>query len=156
VIGRVYICPIDAVAVSAVQDPFEINSASTISLALLSVFIGQSSDAGDAEDEQLRVRIIRDHSTSGSGGSSGTAVPARKGDAAFGGTVEINNTTPATGGSPIILPCDCFNVRGGMVHRPTELEIATIHGGGRIVVNFPAAPADALTVSGYIVFAELS
>jgi len=152
---RQYTIPIDAVAVSAVQDFFEVNCAATLPVRIVECFIGQSSDAGDAEDEQLRVRLIRTHSTSGSGGSSVTPVALNPGDAAFGGTAEINNTTPATGGSPVTIACACFNVRGGLAYRPIERSHAIVSPGGRFVVNLPAAPADALTVSGHLVIEEI-
>lgn len=153
--SRIYKVPMDAISVSAVQDLFEINSGSGFVTRLLEVFIGQSSDAGDAEDEMLRVQIIRAHSTSGSGGASVTPVGVNAGSAAFGGTCERNNTTQATGGSPVTICADTFNVRAGWVYRATERPIIVIPPSGRLVVALPAAPADAITMSGYAVIEEI-
>lgn len=153
--SRIYTVPMDAVAVSAVQDFFEINSASGFVTRLLEVFLGQSSDAGDAEDEMLRVQIIRSHSTSGSGGASVTPVGVNPGSAAFGGTCERNNTTQATGGTPVTILADTFNVRMGWVYRATERPIIVIPPSGRLVIACPAAPTDAVTMSGYAVIEEI-
>jgi hypothetical protein len=153
--GRIYTIPMDAVAVTAVQDLFEIVSGSAAVTRLLAVYVGQSSDAGDAEDEQLRVQIIRAASTSGSGGASVTPAPLFAGDTAFTGTAERNNTTQATGGSPVTLLADTFNVRAGWVYRPTEREIITIAPSVRLAIALPAAPADSLTMSGYCVIEEI-
>lgn len=152
--GRKYSAQFNNVAVSAAQDLFEINAPSTKSVILHSVFVGQASDAGDAQAEMLRILIIAAASTSGSGGSTPTAAPLDSGDAAFGGTVEVNNTTVATGGTPITKHADCFNVQAGWVYRPTPEERIAIPGGGRLVINLPA-PADSLTMSGTAIFEEI-
>jgi hypothetical protein len=151
---RLYKIQFTAVTISAAQDLFEINVASTKVCRLISAYFGQSSDAGDAEDEQLRWSIITAHSTSGSGGSSATPQPDDPGDAAFAGTAEVNNTTQATGGSPITRASDCFNVRGGLAYRPHEREQIWIPPSGRLVFTV-TAPADAITGSGYCEVEEI-
>lgn len=151
--ARIYTVPFTAVTISAAQDLIEINMASTKSGRLISFYFGQSSDAGDAEDEMLRYSIITAHSTSGSGGSSVTPQPNDPGDAAFAGTAEANNTTPATGGSPITRKSDTFNVRAGLAYRPHRDEQIKIPPSGRLVINL-TAPADAITGSGYAVIEE--
>lgn len=132
---------------------FEINMPSGTVGGLVSVDVSQSSDAGDAEDEQIPCTFIRTHSTSGSGGSSFTALPTL-GGAAFGGTCEIANTTLATGGSPVTWGGRAFNVRAGHSLRPTEDEQRQLRiaSGERAVVRLPNAPADGLTAWVEIVF----
>lgn len=71
---------------------------------------------------------------------------------AFGGTVERNNTTLATGGTPLTLYAGTFNVRSGLLYVPTPECRPVISGGGRLVVRLLAAPADELTMSGTMVF----
>lgn len=72
------------------------------------------SELGDAQEEHLRLRLIRGHATSGSGGSTATPRPHDPVDAAAGITSwEINNTTIASTGTAINLLSDGFNVRGG-------------------------------------------
>lgn len=150
--GRMYSAVFEEVSVSVAQDLFEINAASDSPVIVHSCVITQSSDAGDAEAEQLNVLFHRG-STSGSGGSSVTAAPLDSGDAAFGGTVEANNTTQGTEGTRV--HAECFNVAVGLYYRPTPEERIIIPGGGRLIVELQTAPADALTVSGTVIFEEI-
>lgn len=151
--GRMYTASFEAVAVTAIQDLFEINAPSDAAVILHSFEIGQDSDAGDTEAEMLRCTISRAPTASGSGGSTPTARPHNEGDAAFGGTVEANNTTQATG--TVVLKPIPFNVQAGCVYQPTPEERIVISPGDRLVVELPAAPADSLTMSGSIVFEEI-
>lgn len=147
--GRVYTASFDNVAVTAAQDFFEITAASGTIIRILSVFIGQSSDAGDAQAELLRIQINR-YSTSGSGGSTPTARPHHVGDAAFGGTVEANNTTQ--GGTAVLLVAETANVQAGWYYTPTPEEQILSAVAGILAISLPAAPADSLTMSGRITF----
>lgn len=155
---RLYTVPFEAVAVTAIQDLLELTSPSTKVCRLHSVFIAQSSDAGDAEDEMLRIRI--NHGTSGTGsGTGGTSPTIGKvdaGDAAASFTAEANNvTTQMNGGTIVLKHADTFNVRQGWVYRPTPEERITFGGGERLTVNLPAAPADSLTMSGVAYVEEI-
>lgn len=72
------------------------------------------SELGDAQEEHLRLRLIRGHATSGSGGSTATPRPYDPVDAAAGiSSWETNNTVIASAGTAINLMSDGFNVRGG-------------------------------------------
>lgn len=153
--GRMYSAAFDAVAVTAAQDLFEVVAPSDACVVIHAIVVGQDTDAGDAQDEQLRIRLIRGHATSGSGGSSPTVAPLEFGDPAFGGTVEANNTTVASTGTPVTMHSEPFNVRAGFVYRPTPEERITLSPSQRLVVNLPGAPADSLTMSGTIVFEEI-
>ena len=93
--GRMYSATFEEVSVTAAQDLFELNAPSDAVVVVHGVTVSQSSDAGDSASEQLNVLIHRG-STSGSGGSTPTARPMEAGDAAFGGTVEANNTSQST------------------------------------------------------------
>lgn len=152
--GRLYSVVFDAVAVTAAQDLFEVVAASGKPVTLHSLRIGQSSDAGDAQDEQLRIRIRSGQTTSGSGGTTPTPVPLNPGDAAFGGTTEVNNTTQASAGTIVTHLSDAWNVRAGYVWCPTPEERIGLAAGGRLTVELPAAPADSITLSGTLVFEE--
>lgn len=151
--GRFYRIPIAAVASPAAAfDAWEVNVASAKMLAVRGIVLGQSSDFGDAADEQLGIQIISGYTTSGSGGSSPTPVTA-PGNAAFGGTAETMNTTVATGGSPVTEWADAFNIRGGHVWLPEEFDHLLFLASARIVVRV-SAPADALTISGTLMVEE--
>ncbi len=99
----------------------------------------------------LRVAISRAGvAVAGSGGSVPTAVPHNVGDVAFGGTVEVNNTTQASAATPIHE--DTFNIQAGWFYRPTPEERIVISPSGILVVELPVAPADSITMSGTITF----
>lgn len=147
--GRMYSVTFEEVAVTAVQDFFEINAPATAVVVLHSVSVSQSSDAGDAQSEMLNILYHRG-STSGSGGSVPTARPMLVGSAAFAGTVEVNNTTQSTEG--VILRSETFNVLAGYVWQPTPEERIVIAPSGRLIIELQTAPADSLTMSGTAVF----
>jgi len=152
---RMYSVSFTGVTVSAQQDFFELVAPATISCELHSIYIGQSSDAGDAQDELLQVAIKAGQTTSGSGGSAPTPIPTDFGDAASGATSEVNNTTKATAGTIVTLHQDVFNVRSGWQYRPTPEERIIIRGARRLTVELQTTPADSLTVSGVMYFREL-
>jgi len=151
--GRVYTASFGGVSVTGIQDLFEINAPSDSIVKIHSITVGQNTDYGDSEAEGLRVQISRAPTASGSGGSTPTARPHNEGDAAFGGTVETNNTTQATG--TVVIYEDTFNVQAGWAYRPTPEEMIIISPGGRLVVELPVAPTDSLTMSGSITFEEI-
>ena len=150
--GRMYAIVFEEVAVTVVQDLFEIVAAADSVVILHSVVITQSSDAGDAQDEQLSVLFHRG-STSGSGGSAVTPSPLSLGDAAFGGTAEANNTTQGTEGT--FLHAEAFNTRAGLQYRPTPEERITISPSARLIIELQTAPADSLTMSGTAIVEEI-
>jgi hypothetical protein len=152
--GRRFVVTFENVAVTAAQDLIAVAASSTKSLILRSAFIGQSSDAADAQDEQLRIRIVTGHTTVGSGGNSFTPLPLDNTSTA-GFTSRINDTTAASSGTAANKHCDVFNVRAGWVYRPTPEEIIEIPGGARLEINLPVAPADSLTMSGTAIFEEI-
>lgn len=151
--GRMYSAVFNRVAVTAVQDFFEINAPSSAAVILHALFISQDSDAGDAQSEQLNILIHRGSST-GSGGSTPTARPMRPNDAAFGGSVEANNTTQSTEGN--ILHCESFNVAAGLQLIWTPEMRPVIEPSGRLIIELQTAPADSLTMSGTVYFESVS
>lgn len=153
--GRKYAVPFLAVAVTAQQDFFELVAPATISCVLHSIYISQSSDAGDAQDEVLQVAIKSGQTTSGSGGSAPTPTPLDFGDAASGATAEVNNTTKATAGTIVTLHSDSFNVRSGWQYRPTPEERIAIRGARRLTVELLTTPADSLTMNGVLIYEEI-
>lgn len=151
-LGRMYTASFEEVAVSAIQDLFELNAPSDSVVVIHKCIITQESDAGDAEAEMLRMTIQR-AGTSGSAGSTATARPHHVGDAAFGGTVEVNNTTQA--GTLTVLHAEAFNVQLGWIYDPSPEERIIVSPSGRVVFSINDAPADALTMSGILIFEEI-
>jgi len=150
--GRMYSAVFEQVSVDAAQDLFEIVAPADSVVRIHSIKIGQSSDAGDAESEQLNVLIHRG-STSGSGGSSPTPNPLEAGDAAFGGTVEANNDSQGTEGA--ILASFDFNVLAGLNEVFTPEERIYISPSQRLIIELQTAPSDALTMDGTVMFEEI-
>lgn len=155
--GRQYTVQVNGVTVSALQDLFEVLASK------LTVVLGwnllQTSELGDAAEEILRVETVRGVGsvTSGSGGSTPTAHPIADGDAAFAGTVEANNTTrmAAGSGSLEVLEQYGWNVRIPWTHFYTPELCPVIAPSNRWTLALPAAPADALTLSGTLYLEEL-
>lgn len=153
--GRKYAVTFSAVAVTAAQDLFDLAPASNKPVAIVSISLGQTTDSGDAQDEQLQITLVRGNSTVGSGGSSATAAPLSPADTASGVTGRVNDTTVATSGTAVTLHTDVWNVRAGYTFmfppdaRPTCTSTET-----RICLR-QTAPADSVTMSGTIVFEEL-
>jgi hypothetical protein len=152
----VYIASFSAVAVSAAQDCFELNTSSTHRVAIREVRLGQYSDAGDAAAELLSVLFARGYTVSGSGGSTMTPV-TRSGltvATAAVSTVEINNTTVANTGTAAVLLADSFNIAAGFRYYPSQEDAIILQPSSRFVVRI-TAPSDALTMNGTLVFEEI-
>lgn len=152
---RFYAVTFENVAVTAAQDFFELGAADDKPVRLAALYLSQSTEVGDAAEEMLRVKIIRGHATSGSGGSAATPVPLRPGDAAAGFSAEVNNTTIASAGTAVDLHAETFNVRSGLAYVPPPDQRPQAIQGGLLVVRLMAAPADSVTMSGTAIVEEL-
>lgn len=148
-----YTAVVSGVAVSAAQDLFEITAPAAGVVRITGLTIGQSSDYGDAAAEGLGVEIIRGYTSSGSGGSSVTPSAINSRDSAASSAVERNNTTVASGGSPVTLVSDVMNVQAGyqMIWPPGHMPMA--RNSERMVVRL-TAPSDSLTVYATLMFEE--
>ena len=153
--GRIYTSVFNNVAVTAAQDLFELVAPADSVVILHDIHIGQNTDVGDAAEELLRIELNSGYTTSGSGGSAGTAVPIDTGDAAFGGTLEINNTTLASAGTIVTHSVWIWNVRGTLDRIFTPETRLIVTPSRRVCVRLPSAPADSLTMSGSITFEEI-
>ena len=154
--SRIYTVEFENVAVAAAQDFFEITPADDIPCLIHAIFLDQISDVGDAEEEMLRLRLIRGHTTSGSGGTAPTPRPLDARDAAASFAAEVNNTTIASAGTPINILSAAFNIRTGYVYMPTpEIRPRVDQGDTTIVLRLMANPADSVQMSGTIYIEEL-
>ncbi len=153
--GRMYTAQFTDVAVSAIQDLFELVAPADAVVLLHALHLSQKSDVGDAAEEILNIQITSGHTSSGSGGSSVTPVPVHFGDAAFGGTCEANNTTQASAGTIVTHYSLGWNIRGPLDYIWTPETRPVLSPSRRMCVELPAAPADAITMSGTIVFEEI-
>ena len=120
--------------------------------------IGQISEVGDAQEEGLRISVLRLPATvtSGSGGSSVTPAPTDSADVAAGVAAECNNTTVATtNGSAVTLGEHAWNERGSPwdFWYPDERFCPTAKQGEALVVRLQTTAADDLTAC-YTFFVE--
>lgn len=155
--GRMYSVSFNGVAATTTQDWFDIAPADDKICIIHGIWIGQTTELGDSQEEMLPVKIIRGFATVGSGGGAFTPVPLNESDAAAGATVRINDTTIAVvgAGSTDVLFVDVFNVRSGWVYLPTpETRPVVKQTSTRLVVQLAAAPADSITFSGTCLYEE--
>lgn len=153
--GRTYAVTFNAVAITAAQDLMEISPADDKPIEIVGIVIGQYTDAGDAQDEMLSLRLMRGFTASGSGGGAFTAIPLLPADSAAGFAAEINNTTVANTGTAVDLLNDSFNVRAGyQIWFPPECRPSAGQGNTTIVLRI-TAPSDSVTTNGTIYVREV-
>lgn len=142
-------------------DLVELDAATDKPIAILGFEIDQVgvADIGDAQEEFLRLAIVRGHTTSGSGGSSFTPLPMNPNDTAAGAAAEIHNTTVASAGTGVNLWAGSVGVRtpGPVVFGDSRnLDLCPkTSGTSLIVVRLMAAVADDITMSWTLWFVEL-
>jgi hypothetical protein len=153
--GRFYAVTFENVAVTAQVDFFELTPADDRPIYLHALHLSQSTEVADAQEEMMRVQVLRGHATSGSGGSAPTPAPLNPIDTAAAFTAETNNTTIASAGTTVSLYSEAFNVRSGLVQVwPPELRPMASQANTTIVVRLMAAPADSISFSGTLYVEE--
>jgi hypothetical protein len=152
---RVYTVEFENVAVTAAQDLFSLDAATDKPIELVALELAQNTELGDAAEEQLRFRVIRGHTTVGSGGSAPTPQPTSPGDTAAGFTARVNDTTIASAGTGVNLLSTSYNVRVGYAWGPVPYGMGFWTSGTSIlVVRLLAAPADSVSMSGTATIVE--
>lgn len=157
--GRMYTVIFENVSISAAQDLFELTPADDKPIRIWGLKlsnVGGTADAGDAQEELLRITINRGTTTSGSGGSAPTPRPLAAGDSAAGFTAEVNNTTPSSSGTNVVLDADGWNVRIPYLfwYTPETTPYCT-QASTLLTVKLEAAPADAISCSGTLYVEEI-
>lgn len=153
--GRIYYVDIAPTAITVAADLIELTPADDKPIAIHGFEIFQTTDLGDAQEEIIGLLWVRGHATSGSGGLTPTPRPANPSDAASGFTAETVNTTQASAGTGVNLPRHGWNVRVACekVYTP-ETRPQASQGNTTLVLRMAAAPADSLTISGYVIVEE--
>lgn len=154
---RTYTVAFEAQTVAAASgdvDLFELDAATDKPIELVAVTFGQSTELGDVAEEQLRIAIIRGHSTTGNG-TAATPRPLSGADGAASATAKTNGATIASAGTALTLVADTFNVRAGWQWgpQPQGMGIWT-SGADLLVVRLMAAVADDVAMSGTATFIE--
>jgi hypothetical protein len=159
-IGRLYTVAFENVSVSAAQDFFEISPGDDKPVKLMGLTldnVGGTADAGDAQEELVRLLIRRGHTVSGSSGTAPTPRPlSSSADAAAGFAAEVNNTTIANTGTTHDLVALGWNVRVPLREMwPDEMMPGASQADTTIVVRLLSTPADAISISGTLYVVEL-
>lgn len=154
--SRMYTLVFRGIAATAVQDIFEVTPADDKPVRIAGLFLSQDTDAGDAEEEVLDLRIRRGNTTSGSGGAAVTPEAINPSDAAAGATAERNNTTQASAGTVDELHADAWNVRVPyQMWWPEDTRPMATQGNTTMCVSLETAPADSITISGTLYIEEM-
>lgn len=143
--------PLVSTAFTAARDAAELVALSTYPLWLHEFFLGQSTEVGDAQDEELIVSSTFGHSTSGSGGNSAVTCDVPPEYAAFS-SAETWNTTQTTGGTPRLIQQYTWKVLQPLhiIFTPQTAPIIRVSERWALGIS---APADSVTGLGYVKFA---
>jgi hypothetical protein len=147
-----YTAVFEEIATTTVLDFFEVVAPSDAAVIIHGWGISQSTEFGDAASEQITILVHRGTAT-GSGGTTVTASPHAVGDAAFGGTVEANNTTQSVEGT--FLGAYNFNVMAGIEVIYTPETRPVVSPSGLFIIELQLAPDDSTTFSGHVEFEEI-
>ncbi len=151
----VNVAQFNGVAITAQQDLFEINAPAAKAVRLLMVKLTQTTEVGDAQEENLSVLFKRGQTTSGTGGTNPTVINLH-GETAGTAVVDANNTTKATGGTILTFDTDVWYERAPFLWvPPTEKLTPVIPAGVRMTVELATTPADSITANGTIYWEEI-
>ncbi len=151
----VYTVQFNGVAVTAQQDFFEIVAASGKPIVVLGYSLSQTSEVGDAQEEQLSILLKSGQTTTGSGGSSATPVATDSSGGAASFTAAVNDTTKASGGTIVTHEARAWNVRGPLEVLYTQEQQLIMAAGRRMTLELASTPADSITVNGTIWVQEI-
>ena len=155
---RVYTVSVDNITYTAAgtdTDLFSIDPAADKPTAIKSCVIKATSEIQEAQEEWVRLKIIRGHTTVGSGGAAATARPLDPGDTAYSGSCRTNDTTIASAGTAVDLWSDAYNVRAGfeLFRAPEDWFWTT--GANFIVVRLMSTVADDISLMATIDIVEI-
>lgn len=145
----------NGVAITAQQDLFELTAPAAKTVRLLMVKLTQTTEVGDAQEENLSILFKRGQTTTGSLGTT-PAVVNLHGETAGTSVVKANNTTKASVGTIVTFDSDVWYERSAFLWvPPTELLIPRITPGVRMTVELATTPADSMTCNGAIFWEEI-
>jgi hypothetical protein len=151
--GRMYSASFDNASVTndADQDIWEFVNAST-SIILLHEFQLYSATT---TDERLRLRIVRRTTTGTGGGTALTKTALDQGNSvASGATITPLVTAPGTAGN--VLKAFYWSQLSPLIYLPTPEARILISASSRLSLNLETAVSSTRSMSGYLVYEELS
>ena len=153
--GRIYTAPFEDVAVTVVQDLFEILLPSDLIVLIHALHITKHDDA-DSENLSASLRIVPVTVTSGSAGTTVTIEKGDEGDVASSCTIEANNTTVATSTGTVADKWSFgFNMGAGLHYVWTPETRPVFSPGSTHVIRLDTAPAASTQMNGILVFEEI-
>lgn len=157
--GRIYYVPTGLQTVTSAggnQDIASIVASATGTIALRGVVIGQSSEAQDAEDEQLQLLIkkLTLAFTIGSAGAAVTPGLQDHGGSASNSSGRRNDTTIATGGTITTIHSDAFNIRAGFQFWYPEGFEPIVHATDGFAIEI-SGPVDDITAGCTLYYEEV-
>jgi hypothetical protein len=147
--------PIPHTAVTVQLDICEVTAHASRPCIPLGFELGNSTEVGDAMEEQLIIVLKSGQTTSGSGGSAATPVNTEPGGASAGAVAEVFNTTPASAGTIVEHGRWTWNVRGPLSVLFTDEQKKLMSAGRRFTLSLIKTPADSLDIGGSLSFQEL-
>lgn len=148
--GRQYTVSFSGQSATAQVDFFEVTAAAGKNVYINYLSLSNLTEVGDSAEEMLLVLMKSGQSTSGSGGSAGTAVPLNVTDAAAGFASETMNTTKASTGTIVTHFAWNWNVRSDFLWMPPPNLWLPLTGSRRMTVELGTTPADSITFAGTI------
>lgn len=150
--GRLYSIPLEPTAVTQAVDLMEMVTAASHLAIIHAILLGQWTELGDAAEEQLKLCWKSGQTSSGSGGTGSiVAIPTLIGDAASGLTIEVFNTTKASGGTIVKNRGDWpWNVRQAFEQWFTPETRILVPPSTRATLELVDAPADSITIGGEV------
>lgn len=155
--SRMYVVSFAATAATAAVDFFSFAPADDKPVVIHGVYLSQTTEVGDAQEEMLEIKIERGGSaySVGSGGSAGTITTLGPSGASAGFTARTMDTTKATFTSGEVKHRDAMNVRTGWVYMPTpETRITVSQANGGCSICLPTAPVDSISWVGTLLLEE--
>src|SRR5262245_35989035 len=127
----------------------ELDPADDKPIEIYAMHIVTTSEIQEAQEEWLRLRVIRGHATDGTGGTSTTPRPLNELDSAAGFTADVLRTAIASAGTAVNLFSGGFNVRAGYDWGPVPEGYGYFcsEAAGLLVVRLMAAVTDDVTSS---------
>ena len=152
----VYTVPFAAAGATTSIDLCEITATASQPLMIRGFVLGQKTEVGDAQEENVRVTIKSGATVSGSGGSATTPVNKSGGGTAAGFAAEQFNTTKANTGTIIDHGPWVWNLRSNplIVMFPEGEEIFLI-AARRATFELVDTPVDATDYYGHLVVQEI-
>ena len=138
-------------------DLFELTPGDDNPIEVIGLFLEPYSEVTDAQDEFLRYRVIRGHTTSGSTPdvSPTPVLLSNSGGQAASFTVECLNSTIASAGTTQNLHSGSFPVRGGLqLWLPEKCEWAASQADTTLVIRGISTVTDDVSLNGTIYVVE--